>query len=219
MTHMYAFQRGSHRAFLTIGLATALAAFASCGKFDTSRFHWFLDMHDSHAVESQEEDFTTSADVKGEGWTRGADQNPAFSGPGSSMRVPPEGSVPRGYDPYPYAQAEIDAAGAGLQNPLARTHEVLKRGQNRYNVYCLPCHGNTGHGNGPVIPRFPAPVPSFVQEPGKPRPATLDWADGKIYHMITTGRGAMMSYAAQVEPRDRWAIVHYVRLLQKKGGE
>lgn len=198
---------------------TGLLFAASCkGQFTESRLHWFLDMHDSHVLESQEEDFTTATDVKNDGWTRGADTSPAWGGPGSGMRVPPEGSVPRGYTPYPYAQAEIDRAGAELDNPLRLTREVLERGQERYNIYCLPCHGNTGKGNGPVVPRFPIAVPTFVQEAGQPRPATLDWSDGKIYHMITMGRGAMSSYAAQVEPRDRWAIVHYIRLLQKKGG-
>ena len=190
----------------------------SCGgQFNLSRMHWFLDMHDSHALESQEEDYTTTADVKGDTWTRGADTVASWAGPGSSMRVPPEGTVPRGYTPYPYSQAQIDQAGAELRNTLRPTREVLARGQERYNIYCLPCHGNLGKGNGPVVPRYPVAVPSFIQEPGKPRPATLDWADGKIYHMITMGRGAMMPYAAQVEPDDRWAIVHYIRLLQKKG--
>ena len=173
-----------------------------------SGMHWFLDMHDSHAVEAQEEDTTTLLQVKGEGWDKGADSVPAFSGPGSSMRVPPEGSVPRNYIPYSYEATDFEKAGRELTNPLKKTKAVLERGKKQFEIYCAVCHGMTGKGDGNVTPMFPNP-PSLINGP-----ASSQWSDGMYFHMITMGRARMKSYAAQVKPADRWAIIHYVRLLQ-----
>jgi len=173
--------------------------------------HWFLDMHKTSAIRAQREDTTTLNDVK-VNLLKGADQNEVFAGPGSSIRVPPEGTVPRGYEPYPYQQAEIDLAGTNLHNPLPLTAAVLERGQDRFETYCSVCHGHTGLGDGPVIPRMTQP-PSLITG------ASTTWQDGKIFHMITMGRGAMLPYAAQLRPSDRWAIVHYVRALQKRGAK
>ncbi|HQI20830.1 MAG TPA: cytochrome c, partial [Leptospiraceae bacterium] len=143
---------------------------------------------------------------------KGADQNEVWGGPGSSMRVPPEGTVPRGYEPYPYEQAEIDLAGANLKNPLPLTQTVLERGKDRFETYCAVCHGMGGQGDGTVIPRM-------IQPPNLITGQSAGWQDGKIFHMITMGRGNMLPYAAPIRPADRWAIVHYVRLLQKKGAK
>lgn len=198
-------------AIVFMGLFWGLIWVITGGRYhsNVSGMHWFLDMHDQSFVKSQREDTTTLADVK-VSLLKGADQNEVFGGPGSSMRVPPEGTVPRGYDPYPYSQAEIDQAGAALKNPLPLTAAVLERGQKEYEVYCSVCHGHLGEGDGPVVPRMTAP-PSLITGAAK------DWQDGKIFHMITMGRGNMLPYAAQIRPADRWAIVHYVRVLQKKG--
>ena len=83
------------------------------------------------------------------------------------------------------------------------------RGQKQYNVYCSPCHGFTGLGDGRVTPRFPE-VPSLMSSKIK------GWKDGEIFHMITMGRGRMYPFANQIMPEDRWAIINYVRLLQNK---
>lgn len=174
-----------------------------------SGLHWFLDMHDSYAVEAQEEDPTTLHMVKGKDWDQGADPISAFGGPGSAMRVPPEGTVPMNYAPYPYGPNDIVAAGEGLKNPLKPSQEVMERGKKMYDIYCAVCHGYTGKGDGPVVQPFPAP-PSLVTA-GAP---TRVWKDGMIFHMITVGRGVMKPYAAQIDVADRWAIVNYVRLLQ-----
>jgi mono/diheme cytochrome c family protein len=92
--------------------------------------------------------------------------------------------------------------------PIAVTREVLDRGRERYNIYCSPCHGQTGDGNGMIVQRgFPQP-PSFHLE----RLRTA--ADGHYYDVITHGFGTMYSYAARVKPTDRWAITAYIRALQ-----
>lgn len=187
----------------------------SCGyRKNQSGMHWFLDMHDTLAVEAQEEDPTTLDD--GTERTRGAGLAEVLAGPGSGIRVPPQGSVPRNFQPY--LIADIEEAGRSLRNPLPMTKAVLARGQDQYQVYCALCHGNrggnlaTGRGDGSVTPRFPAElVPGLVGAKSN----AVNWSDGKIYHMITRGRNAMLPYEAQIAPADRWAIVHYIRLLQK----
>jgi len=93
--------------------------------------------------------------------------------------------------------------------PFPATLEVLERGQERYNIYCSPCHGLSGRGDGMVVRRgFPAP-PSYHS--AKLRAATAQ----HIFDVISNGYGVMYSYAARVEPRDRWAIVAYIRALQE----
>lgn len=180
-----------------------------CYRPRETRLHWLLDMQDSRAIEAQEEDYT-QPDAFQEGYTRGADALPAWGGATSGIRVPPEGSAPRNYAPYPYEQADIEQAGARLRNPVPRTAEALARGKDRYEIYCGVCHGLTGKGDGPVTPRYSITVPAFASA-GAP---TREWSDGKIFHLMTTGRGAMKGYAAQIEPADRWNIVHYIRALQ-----
>jgi len=85
---------------------------------------------------------------------------------------------------------------------------ILKRGEQRFNVFCSPCHGRTGEGNGMIVQRGFSPPPSFHL------PRLREAPPGHFYHAITNGFGAMYSYASRIEPADRWAIVAYVRALQ-----
>lgn len=175
-----------------------------------SGLHWFLDMHDSLAIEAQEEDPTTLLLAYKQEKMKGADNIEAFTGPGSTMRVPPEGTVPRNYTPYLYDPNDFETPAKELINPLKPTKQVLERGQKQYNIYCAVCHGYQGHGDGPVSPRF-ANIPALAG----PKSNVLGWEDGRFFHIITVGRARMYSYAAQISPEDRWAIIHYIRLLQK----
>jgi mono/diheme cytochrome c family protein len=86
--------------------------------------------------------------------------------------------------------------------------ETLARGQERFNIYCAPCHSRTGDGDG-MIPRrgFQHP-PSYHTD--RLRKAPL----GYFFYVMTTGFGAMPDYASQINPRDRWCIVAYIRALQ-----
>ncbi len=192
----------------TAGIAAAVLFLANCNYGGSlSGIHWFLDMHDGYSVESQEEDYTNLDVSKNGAWTRGMDNSEIWGGPGTVVRMPPEGTIPRNKEPYPYEATDFAAAGAELRNPLPATKAILARGQDQYNAYCAVCHGYTGNGDGPVTPRFPD-VPSLNSEKIKA------WKDGEIFHIITMGRARMYPYAAQVEPNDRWAIIRYVRLLQ-----
>jgi hypothetical protein len=86
--------------------------------------------------------------------------------------------------------------------------EVLKRGQERYNIFCSPCHGYDGYGQGEIVQRgFKQPT-SFHEE--RLRTAPL----GYFFGVITNGFGTMYSYASRVQPEDRWAITAYIRALQ-----
>jgi mono/diheme cytochrome c family protein len=92
--------------------------------------------------------------------------------------------------------------------PAPVTRELLERGQERYNIYCSPCHGRTGDGNGMIVQRgFPRP-PSYHIDRLRQAPI------GHFYDVMTHGYGIMYPYAARVEPADRWAIAAYIRVLQ-----
>jgi cytochrome c5 len=92
--------------------------------------------------------------------------------------------------------------------PLPVNRELLEGGQERYKIFCTPCHGLRGDGNGMVAMRGMKHPPSFHQD--RLRQAT----NGYIYDVVTNGFGAMYGYSAQISPRDRWAIIAYLRALQ-----
>jgi mono/diheme cytochrome c family protein len=134
----------------------------------------------------------------------------------AASRPPPENTVPVGYKPYPY---HLDAAAAAknLKNPLGGDMgpEVLKVGRVKFETYCAVCHGYEGKGDGPVAPKMVLAPPPVISD------KIIGFNDAAIYHIITDGQGVMASYSYQiVDERDRWAIVNYVRSLQKlaKGG-
>jgi mono/diheme cytochrome c family protein len=117
---------------------------------------------------------------------------------GASARPPVPGTVARDDDLSPVPD----------KIPYPVTMALLKRGQQRFNIFCSPCHGRTGDGDGMVVQRgFPKP-PSYHQDALRKAP------DRHFYDVITNGYGAMYSYAARVPPHDRWAIVAYIRTLQ-----
>ncbi|GEM_PF-354687 len=124
------------------------------------------------------------------------------------MRLPPAGTLPQGYTPYPYTKDQGDLAGAQLKNPLPITREVMLQGQKQFNIYCIVCHGERGKGDGSIIPKFPRP-PTLQSD------KVRNWSDGRIYHVITMGQNLMPSYATQTNSDDRWAMIHYLRALQR----
>ncbi len=92
--------------------------------------------------------------------------------------------------------------------PFAVTVELMQRGRERYDVFCAPCHGRTGQGNGMVVQRGYKPPPAYSIDRLRAQPV------GYFYDVITKGFGAMPDYASQIPVLDRWAIVAYVRALQ-----
>ena len=121
---------------------------------------------------------------------------------GTTARSPPDHTVARG----DIARDEATT----IRPPV--TQALLNRGEERYNIYCSPCHGLAGMGDGMVVQRGFPPPPSF-QSP-RLRAASAE----HVVDVITNGYGVMYSYAARVEPADRWAVAAYVRALQAAGG-
>jgi mono/diheme cytochrome c family protein len=92
--------------------------------------------------------------------------------------------------------------------PMPITQEVLERGQQRYNIFCSPCHGRTGEGNGMIVQRGFRKPPSYHEDRLRNAPV------GYFFDVMTRGFGAMQDYSAQVPVADRWAIAAYIRVLQ-----
>ena len=129
----------------------------------------------------------------------------------SAMRVPVPGTIARGeyHENESYFTGK-DANGKPLtSNPEKITLQLLKRGQQRFNIYCAPCHSRVGDGQGMVVKRGFPPPPSFHQDNIRAYP------DGHIFDVITNGIRNMPSYKHQIPVKDRWAIVAYFRALQR----
>ena len=123
---------------------------------------------------------------------------------GRSARPLVENTVPRGS----LVLEELTVPKDSNAFPLPLTMELLDRGENRYKIFCSPCHGLQGDGNGMIAMRGMKHPPSYHQDRLRQVP------NGYIYDVITNGFGAMFGYSAQVAPGDRWAIVAYLRALQ-----
>jgi hypothetical protein len=138
-------------------------------------------------------------------------QASAFFGDARTSRVPVAGSIPRGHlrEDDGYHTGIVNNMYVG-KNPLPITREVLLRGQQRYNIYCSPCHDRAGEGKGIVAIRTPSWQPTNLQEDRQKQ-----MADGEIFSIISQGRRSMPAYRFQVPADDRWAIVAYVRALQR----
>ena len=132
-----------------------------------------------------------------------------FFGDDRSMRPQVEGTVARGQLREDAALFTGKAGGAFVARvPMAVTPAFVQRGGQRFEIYCSPCHGVAGRGDGIVVRRgFRAPS-SFHVDRLRAQP------DGYFYDVITSGFGAMPDYAAQIPVADRWAIVAYLRALQ-----
>jgi len=132
---------------------------------------------------------------------------------GSSARQPVEGTVARGALNADEALFTGKVDGTAVKElPFAITPADLDRGQQRFNIYCAPCHDQSGNGNGMVVQRGYRKPPSFHID-------RIKQADpGYTFDVITNGFGAMPDYKAQIDARDRWRIVAYMKALQMAPG-
>jgi mono/diheme cytochrome c family protein len=128
---------------------------------------------------------------------------------GQSARPFVEGTVARGHleeDEFLY-QGKVDGQWAD-SFPFPITRDVLERGRQRFNIFCSPCHGELGDGQGMIVQRgLQGPV-SFHEQ------RFLNYPTGYFFNVITNGRGAMYPYGYRVPVDDRWAIIAYIRTLQ-----
>ena len=143
----------------------------------------------------------------------------AWFADGRAMRPPVAGTIARGALPADEAYAHgTSGAGylKGFPAQVTLTRETLARGRARFDIYCAPCHGLSGYGDGVVARRADRlqqgtwiPPASLHVEPALSRP------EGHLFNTITNGIRSMPSYGAQIPIADRWAIVAYVRALQR----
>jgi mono/diheme cytochrome c family protein len=133
----------------------------------------------------------------------------AFFTNGSSARPLVEGTIARGtlQDDSAFFTGKVNGADV-KELPFAVDQAALDRGEERFNIYCTPCHDRTGNGRGMVVQRGYRQPPSFHID------RLRQVEDGHFFDVITNGFGAMPDYKAQISPRDRWNIVAYVRALQ-----
>jgi mono/diheme cytochrome c family protein len=154
-----------------------------------------------------------------------------FFNDGRASRELPPGVVPRGFlreDKAFYTGKKEGVSNAQVQTttdaqgntvvtsfpdaidefPIPVTKELIDRGQERYNIYCIVCHGPTGNGDGMIVRRGFTKPPTYHDDRLRNAPV------GHFYDVITNGWGRMNGYAAQIQPADRWAIVAYIRALQ-----
>lgn len=142
---------------------------------------------------------------------------------GLNMRLPVEGTVARRNFHTSFADGDtskvdlmlynihkdsLTTAAKILKNPIPLTDQSLAEGKVLYDRYCTHCHGNSGKGDGKVGTVFLG-VPNYSSE------AYKNLSEGHLYHVITNGKGRMWPHASQVNPEERWKIVHYVQKLQK----
>ncbi len=132
-----------------------------------------------------------------------------FYADGRSARPQVENTVARGQlheDAYFSTGMQGGKEGDGMPFPV--TMEVLERGQERYNIYCTPCHSRVGNGEGMIVQRGYRPAGNYHT------PRLMAAPLGHFFNVMTNGFGAMPDYAAQLTPADRWAVVAYIKALQ-----
>jgi mono/diheme cytochrome c family protein len=123
------------------------------------------------------------------------------------MRNPVTGTVSRDNIPYMY-KGMPDSLVKFMSNPLPVTQSILEKGKSKFNTYCSPCHGYFAKGDSRLNGQFPSP-PSLHTDKVK------NWSDGNIFHVVMNGQNVMPSYAKQISRDDIWAIIHYIRVLQR----
>ncbi len=151
-----------------------------------------------------------------------------FFGDGRADRPIPPGTVPYGRgegvepghplhddtylraDDFRYRGKLADGSFArGFPAALTVDEALIRRGQNRFNIYCSPCHGPLGDGNGITKSYGMAATPSYHDDRIRSMP------EGEIFNTITNGKNTMFPYADKLSPDDRWAVIAYVRALQR----
>ena len=138
---------------------------------------------------------------------------------GRTMRQPPAGAVARGFgktdDAYDRGTDEVGEFITSFPAQVIVSRPLLQRGQERFNIYCTPCHDRTGSGNGIVVQRGLNKPPTLVDPKDVNGKRIIKMPVGEIFHTITNGKNTMPAYRGQIPTADRWAIIAYLRALQR----
>ncbi len=133
----------------------------------------------------------------------------SFFEDGRNMRPIPEGTIPRGYLQEDKGYHFGKVGERYVNNPVQPTSKVMARGRERYNIFCTACHSKAGDGKGIVVQKGFTPATSYFED------RMLNAPDGQLFEAITNGIRTMPPMRVQVPVEDRWAIVWYIRALQK----
>jgi len=177
-------------------LIAAVISITSCKEKDGLAPEYMPDMYRSPSVE-------TYVDY---GELRGQQGNDSIRNTMES-RKPVEGTIPRGFMPYPYENTPegYELAGQNLKNPIPYSEETVKKGKELFGMFCIHCHGATGQGDGSIVQREKFPPLPVKFAPG------LNIPEGKMFHTVTYGKGLMGSHASQLTQEERWTIIRYIR--------
>ena len=150
--------------------------------------------------------------------------NPVFAD-SMTNRTPAAGTISQGlvanseYSalkvPYPYKNdsAGYEDAGKNIKDPFSASQEIIAQGKEKFEKYCIHCHGASGQGDGTVVTAGNFPPP-----PAYNSPQLKNLPEGKMFHTLQYGKGMMGSHASQLTVEDRWKIIRYVQTLQNPGG-
>jgi len=138
----------------------------------------------------------------------------AFFADKAGNRMPVPGTIAVGFlkDDEAFFTGQLN--GFYVNNPRPITRDLLLRGQERYDIYCSPCHDRTGSGRGIVSLRSQGWIANSIIDE-----RIAAYADGELFYVISNGRRSMPGYRWQIPEQDRWAIVSYVRALQRAASE
>jgi mono/diheme cytochrome c family protein len=191
------------RKYINFGLASLALLTLSCGKGDPNSpgVEYMPDMYRSPSVEVYVD----------------------YENPNTiSVKEPVNGTIVFTEDeenemfnyPYPYANTFEDYERAGLEvkSPIAMTEETVAQGKVIFEQFCLHCHGKTGQGDGPVPTNSEYPPP-----PAYNGASLVNLPEGKMFHTLTYGKNMMGSHASQLNKKDRWTVIQYVKYLQNGG--
>lgn len=134
----------------------------------------------------------------------------AFFADGRTDRLPVEGTVARGLlkdDEFLHYGKDGDSFAKGF--PMTVDADLIDLGAAKYEIYCTPCHGGTGDGNGVTKSRGMLTTPSYHDD------RLRDMAEGEIFNTLTNGKGLMGYYKDKLSPEERWAVIAYMRVLQR----
>lgn len=196
---------------LTTGMAAMVLLMASCSDNTQSPgVEYMPDMYRGPAIEAY---IDYGQDPYHYGEELAAEQRMR-----PSARVPAEGTIPYQQDsirarlnmPYAYPNTNegYEAAGAVLRSPIEMTEATVTQGKVIYEKFCQHCHGATGMGDGAVVERGGHPPPTAYNGPLKELP------EGKMFHVVTYGKGMMGPHAPLLDKEERWLVVQYVKYLQ-----
>ena len=132
---------------------------------------------------------------------------------GMTMRLPVNGTIARGQGAFVYPHPNTGdgyEASASFASWVPKTQENVDEGERLYTIYCSHCHGKKGGNDGAIFKEKKMPSPSW---PSYGAEYIQNLPDGKIYHVITHGKGLMGSHAAMLDPEERWKVIHHVRKM------